>query len=38
MNPAVDQIKTRRKFLRMLGASSLLASPGFLAGNGCAIP
>ncbi len=33
MNPAVDQIKTRRKFLRMLGASPLLASPGFLAGS-----
>jgi 4-hydroxymandelate oxidase len=33
MNPAVDQIKTRRKFLGMLGASPLLASPGFLAGS-----
>ena len=33
MNPAVDHIKTRRKFLRMLGASPLLASPGFLAGS-----
>jgi 4-hydroxymandelate oxidase len=33
MNPAVDHIKTRRKFLRMLGGSPLLASPGFLAGS-----
>ncbi len=33
MNRATDQIKTRRKFLRMLGASPLLASPAFLAGS-----
>jgi 4-hydroxymandelate oxidase len=33
MNRAIDQIKTRRKFLRMLGASPLLASSGFLAGS-----
>ena len=31
MNRANDEIKTRRKFLRMLSASPLLASPGFLA-------
>jgi isopentenyl diphosphate isomerase/L-lactate dehydrogenase-like FMN-dependent dehydrogenase len=33
MNRAIEQIKTRRKFLRMLSASPLLASPGFLAGS-----
>src|SRR6266481_5212197 len=33
MNRAIDQVKTRRKFLRMLSASPLLASPGFLAGS-----
>ncbi len=33
MNRATDQIKTRRKFLQMLGSSPLLASPGFLAGS-----
>ena len=32
MNRATEQFKTRRKFLRMLGASPLLASPGLLAG------
>src|SRR5256885_10865644 len=31
MNRATDRIKTRRKFLQMLGSSPLLASPGFLA-------
>ena len=31
MKCAADQSKTRRKFLRMLSASPLLASPGFLA-------
>ena len=30
---AIDQSKTRRKFLQMLSASPLLASPGFLAGS-----
>ena len=33
MNRAIDQLKTRRKFLRMLSASPLLASPGLLAGS-----
>jgi 4-hydroxymandelate oxidase len=33
MNGTVELHKTRRKFLRMLGASPLLASPGFLAGS-----
>ncbi len=33
MNRATNQIKTRRKFLRMLSASPLLASPGLLAGS-----
>jgi len=33
MSPITDQSKTRRKFLQMLGASPLLASPGFLAGS-----
>ena len=33
MNRATGQFKTRRKFLRMLGASPLLASPGLLAGS-----
>ncbi len=33
MNGATDRIKTRRKFLQMLGSSPLLASPGFLAGS-----
>jgi len=33
MNRAIEQLKTRRKFLRMLSASPLLASPGFLAGS-----
>ena len=33
MNRATEQGKTRRKFLRMLGASPLLASPGLLAGS-----
>jgi 4-hydroxymandelate oxidase len=33
MTCALDLIKTRRKFLRMLSASPLLASPGFLAGS-----
>ena len=32
MNRAVDSIKTRRKFLQMLSASPLLASPGLLGG------
>ena len=32
MSRATDQIRTRRKFLRMLSASPLLASPGILAG------
>src|SRR5437879_3633581 len=33
MNRATDQAKTRRNFLKMLSASPLLASPGFLAGS-----
>src|SRR6266581_9386675 len=33
MSCPTDQIKTRRKFLKMLSASPLLASPGFLAGS-----
>jgi 4-hydroxymandelate oxidase len=33
MNRAIDRSKTRRKFLQMLSASPLLASPGFLAGS-----
>ena len=33
MNRATDQVKTRRKFLQMLSASPLLASPGLLAGS-----
>jgi len=33
MNRAIDQVKTRRKFLKMLSASQLLASPGLLAGS-----
>ncbi len=33
MSRALDQIKTRRKFLRMLSASPLLASPNFLWGS-----
>jgi (S)-2-hydroxy-acid oxidase len=33
MNRAIEQIKTRRKFLRMLSASPLLASPSFLSGS-----
>ncbi len=33
MNRATHQIKTRRKFLKMLSASPLLAGPGFLAGS-----
>jgi len=33
MNRAADQIKTRRKFLKMLSASPLLASPGILAAS-----
>jgi (S)-2-hydroxy-acid oxidase len=33
MNRPTDQIKTRRKFLQMLSASPVLASPGFLAGS-----
>ena len=32
MSRATDQIRTRRKFLRMLSTSPLLASPGILAG------
>jgi 4-hydroxymandelate oxidase len=32
MNRAIDPIKTRRKFLQMLSASPLLASPGLLGG------
>jgi len=32
MNRAIDPIKTRRKFLQMLSASPLLASPGLLSG------
>jgi 4-hydroxymandelate oxidase len=33
MSRAASQIKTRRKFLQMLSASPLLASPGLLAGS-----
>jgi 4-hydroxymandelate oxidase len=33
MSDAADQIKTRRKFLQMLSASPLLASPSLLAGS-----
>jgi 4-hydroxymandelate oxidase len=33
MNQATDQNKTRRKFLQLLSASPLLASPGFLGGS-----
>ena len=33
MNRATEQVKTRRKFLQMLSASPLLASPGLLAGS-----
>src|SRR6267143_6081999 len=33
MNRAIDQVKTRRKFLQMLSGSPLLASLGFLAGS-----
>jgi (S)-2-hydroxy-acid oxidase len=33
VNRATELIKTRRKFLRMLSASPLLASPGLLAGS-----
>jgi 4-hydroxymandelate oxidase len=33
MNRATDSIKTRRKFLKILSASPLLASPGLLAGS-----
>jgi isopentenyl diphosphate isomerase/L-lactate dehydrogenase-like FMN-dependent dehydrogenase len=33
MTRALDLIKTRRKFLRMLSASPLLASPGFLSSS-----
>ena len=33
MNRATHQIKTRRKFLKMLSASPLLASPGLLAAS-----
>jgi 4-hydroxymandelate oxidase len=33
MSRGADLIKTRRKFLRMLSASPLLASPGWLAGS-----
>jgi 4-hydroxymandelate oxidase len=33
MTCALDLINTRRRFLRMLSASPLLASPGFLAGS-----
>ncbi len=33
MNRPADLIRTRRKFLRMLSASPLLASPAFLAGS-----
>jgi 4-hydroxymandelate oxidase len=32
MNRAIDRSKTRRKFLQMLSASPLLASPGLFAG------
>ena len=33
MNRTNDEIKTRRKFLKMVSASPLLAGPGFLAGS-----
>jgi len=33
MSRATEQVKTRRKFLQMLSASPLLASPGLLAGS-----
>jgi 4-hydroxymandelate oxidase len=33
MNQATDQNKTRRKFLQLLSASPLLASPGLLGGS-----
>ena len=33
MNRQTEQLQTRRKFLRMLSASPLLASPGLLAGS-----
>jgi 4-hydroxymandelate oxidase len=33
VNRATEQVKTRRKFLQMLSASPLLASPGLLAGS-----
>jgi 4-hydroxymandelate oxidase len=33
MSLATDQLKTRRKFLRMLSASPLLASPGIFSGS-----
>src|SRR6267143_7195861 len=33
MSRATDQVKTRRKFLQILSASPLLASPGLLAGS-----
>ena len=33
MSRSTDQIRTRRKFLRMLSASPLLASPGILGGT-----
>src|SRR2546430_5433313 len=33
MNRANDEIKTRRKFLKMVSASPLLAGPGFRAGS-----
>ena len=33
MSCATDLIKTRRKFLKMLSASPLLAGPGLLAGS-----
>ncbi len=32
MSRGIDQIKTRRKFLQMLSASPLLASPQFIGG------
>jgi 4-hydroxymandelate oxidase len=33
MNPAIDSLRTRRKFLKLLSASPLLASPGLLGGS-----
>jgi 4-hydroxymandelate oxidase len=33
MSRATEEVKTRRKFLQMLSASPLLASPGLLAGS-----